>query len=236
MRASFVLACTFLVGCVSTPEVKEASATIGVSMKALQAAQLEFRDAFVAEIEETQALVGRAIVNSAVVNLVETLSQQEAEGDLMGISGAISAERRAVRAIVDAVMAAEPGCADVGCDREVVNGFLNQQPAALRRTADALEQTSPRSAAELRDLAGALEVAGPRLNQLDDLAVLVTLTRTANDVTTGMADFESYVDLLQLMHAEVDQWIVTDTKVDGVAVANLMERLSAPAQEPGGNR
>lgn len=235
MRASFVLACTLALGCVSSPEVKEASASIGVSMQALQAAQLEFRDAFVSEIDETRALVGRAIVNSAVVEVVETLSQQEAEGDLMAISEAISAQREAYRGLVEAVMAAPPRCDT--CDGGVVDSVFLTRANALRGSADALDAAGmAASAAELRARADELAAGGDEVGQYLDFTTLVSLARTRRDVVAGMADFESYVDLLQLMHAQVDQWIATDAKVDGTAVAGLMQRLAASPQESGGDR
>lgn len=235
MTRSFVAGCgVLLMGCVSTPEVKQASASIGVSLAAVQDAQREFRDAFLEELDETRRLIGRAIVSSAVVAKVGTLAEQEAEGDLIAISNAIKGERDAYRSLVDQLMAVEPEPGDSAA--AVVERFLAGQAAALRTSADELARLGAgEAAAELRQRALELE-SGDGVDQFGDMVSLVTLAQTKRAVREGVGDLQAYVELLQLIHATAHEWITTDVSIDGADVAGLIEQArAAQAGEGGGS-
>ncbi len=235
MRRWIALGCCGLaVGCASTPEVKQASASIGVSLAAVQGAQEEFRDAFIQELQEVRLLIGRSIVSSAVVATVEGLADQENAGNLIAISSAIKAERDAYRSFVDLLLAAEPGLDDD--PSATVQGVFDGQIEALRTSADALERASPQSesVAALRRRADELESGGWGQEQFGDMVSLVTLAQTQRAVREGIDDLQSNVAFLQLIHATTHEWVTSDVTVDGADMAALIERLKSERAGEGG--
>ncbi len=225
--------CLLLASCVASTEVKQASSQIGVSLTALREAQADLRDAYLRELEETRQMVGRAIVADAVVRKVHQMSKEELDGDLIAISSAINSEREAYRSLVDKILEAEPRANE--SDSAVVNRVLKGRADDLRKSAADLEGFgATESAQELRDLAVQLESGKDGVDQYDDMLVLVTLALTKEAVRTGIADLDQYVRYLQLVHAQVHEWITTDVTVKGDDVAALLERADALAKRPNG--
>lgn len=215
-----------LAGCLAPTEVKQASSEVGVGLRSLKSAQRDFRDQFIDELEATRRLVGRAIVARAVVDTVNELSEQEAQGNLPKISKTIGVERDAWSTRVALVMAERPSSEKP--EKTVERLVGGNEADALRESAVALEAAGlVETAAELRARATELDAAfagGMPEWALEDLAVLVTLEKTKADVRRGLADLNDYLKFLQLVHGEIDEWIATDVTVSGAEVARLIER------------
>lgn len=219
-----------LVGCASTPEVKQASAQVGVALAELDKAQAEVRDVYVRELEETRQIAGRAIVADAVVDKVGEMSEEEINGDLIALSTAIAAERQAFRALVDEILALGPGEAEES--RDVVDAFFQGRISELRRLA-AGDVVDPATAAELRQAADKLE-QNQQEEYYDDMVNLVELAKTQQDVRTAISDLADYVALLRIIHAQVNEWITTDVTVKGDQVADLIVKAEKTFGGAGG--
>ncbi len=229
--------CVLLMGCVAPIEVKQASGEVGVALDALQEAQKDFHGLYIRELEATRQLVARAIVSDAVVRKVGTLSQEEVDGDLIDISKTIQGEREAFQGLVNQLLS-EPVRTNMtteqtaGVDEDsaesLVNTLLEKRAEANRKAADALETAGQRDEArELRIRADQLGQGEAGVDQYDDLVVLSRLELTKADVRQGSAELEAYLQFLQRIHDQVNEWIATDVTVEGEEIAALMDKHSA---------
>lgn len=221
---SFLALGALLSGCVTSTEVKQASAQVGVALNQLQQAQVSFRKVYMRELQEVRELAGRAIVADAVVQKVATLKQQEIDGDLIEISKAITHERETYRKIVNEVLAVKPKSDH--SDEDAVSRILAPKRAvALRDSAVALDAAGLTDTAnELREKANELDAQPSSLerdHQFLDLVNLVILAGAQQDVQTGLQDLEQYIGFLRLIHTGVNEWIATDVTVKGEDIAKL---------------
>ena len=226
MRRFFPALCALLVaGCASSPEVKQASGDVTLALAALSEAQEDFRDIYLRELDETQDLVARAIVADAVTRVVESLSAEEIEGNLIVISEAMRIERQAFQDLTEAVMRTRPKADEDPAD--AVDRVLDRKAADLRAAARALDDAGlTESADALRERAERLK-AGAELPQHFDLVVLATLQIAKGDVRRGSDELGAYLDVMQLVHAQVNEWIATDVTVRGDQVAALIDEHAA---------
>lgn len=227
MRRYVPALCALLfAGCASSPEVKQASGDVGLALAALDDAREDFRDVFLRELDATQELVARAIVADAVVRVVEGLAAEEIDGNLIVISAAIRDERQAYQNLTAAVMRTRPRTSET--PGEVVARVLAGKAVDLRASADLLEAAgSGEAAAVLRIRADELEDGEAGIPQFGDMETLVILTVAKADVRQGARELGAYVDLMQLVHAQVHEWIVTDVTVRGDRVAALIDEHAA---------
>jgi hypothetical protein len=226
MRRYLPALCALLfAGCASSSEVKQASGDVDLALAALSEAQEDYRDIFLRELGDTQELVARAIVADAVVRVVESLAVEEIEGNLIVISAAMRIEREAYRDLTAAVMRTRPRAdEDPGA---VVKRVLERKAADLRAAARALDAAGQtESAAAVRERAERWR-DGSELAQYSDLETLAILQIARGDVRRGSDKLGAYVDLMQLVHAQVHEWIATDVTVRGDQVAALIDRHSA---------
>ena len=225
MRRYFPALCAlFLAGCASSPEVKQASGDVTLALAALSEAQEDFRDIYLRELDETQELVARAIVANAVAEVVKSLSEEEARGDLIAISEAMRIERQGFQSLTAAVMRTRPKADE---DPELaVQRVYDRKAADLRAAARALDAAgSTEQAAVLREQSERWK-AGAELPQHSDLVVLAILQIARGDVRRGSDQLGAYLDVMQLVHAQVDEWIATDVTVKGDQVAALIDKYS----------
>ena len=216
------LCALLLAGCASSPEVKQASGDVGLALAALGEAQEDYRDIFLRELDDTQELVARAIIADAVLRKVKSLSAEEAQGNLIFISREMQIERDAYRDLTEAIMRTRPKADE---DPEAaVQRVLDRKAADLRAAAAALEAVGDTaSAAIVRERAERWRL-GSELDQYSDLVTLVILQIARGDVRRGSDELGAYVDLMQLVHAQVHEWITTDVTVRGDQVAALIDR------------
>jgi len=226
MRRFFPALCALLfAGCASSPEVKQASGDVTLALAALSEAQEDFRDIYLRELDETQDLVARAIVADAVTQVVESLSAEEIEGNLIAISEAMRIERQGFQNLTAAVMRTRPKADE---DPEaVMQRVYDRKAADLRAAARALDAAgSTEQAAVLREQSERWK-AGAELPQHSDLVVLAILQIARGDVRRGSDELGAYLDVMQLVHAQVNEWIATDVTVRGDQVAALIDRHAA---------
>lgn len=227
MRRFFPALCALLLaGCASSSEVKHASSDVGLALAALDEAEENFRDVFLRELDATQELVARAIVADAVVRVVEGLSAEEIDGNLIVISTAIQSERLAYKDLTATVMRARPKAAETPAD--VVGRVLAVKAGDLRATADTLEALgSSQTATALRIRADELASGAAGIPQFGDMETLVILSVVKAVVRQGSKNLGAYLDLMRLVHAQVHEWITTDVTIRGDRVAALIDEHSA---------
>lgn len=227
MRPSILFLCAlFLAGCASSQETKQASGDVALALAALDQAEQDFRDIYLRELDDTQDLVERAIVADAVKRLVDGLAAEEIDGNLIVISTAIRAERDTYRDLTAAISRTRPRSGEAPAD--VVTRVLMDKAGDLRGAADQLVAVGQaESAAALRLRADELAAGAAGVPQFGDMEVLVILTIAKSDVREGSRALGAYVDLMRMVHAQVDEWIATDMTVKGDQVAALIDRHAA---------
>lgn len=220
---SLILVLLLMTGCAAstTTEVKQASSEVNAALTTLRAAQKDFGAVYLTELEETRLLIGRAIVADAVVRTVNKLAEQERSGNLIAISRQIKAERDAYRRLVNLIMN-EPIQAGDSTASIVVDRVLKRQASALRVSATILESEG-KAAEALRLQARAEQLGELAIEQKDDMLALVELGMTKNVVRQGLQELDNYLAFLNIIQAQVHEWVSTDVKVRGNEVARLIE-------------
>lgn len=220
--SSLILVFLLMTGCAAstTLEVKQASSEVNVALSTLRAAQQDFGAEYLAELEETRQLIGRAIVADAVVRTVNKLAEQERSGNLIAISRQIKAERDAYRRLVDLIMN-EPIQAGDSTAIIVVDRVLKRQASALRVAATILESEG-KAADAVKLQATAAQLGELEIGQKDDMLALVELGMTKNVVRQGLRDLDNYLAFLNIIQAQLHEWVSTDVKVRGNEVARLI--------------
>jgi hypothetical protein len=219
-------------GCVSSPDAKQASTEMMGALDELDGASREFQSLYKAEVETTRREIGEAIVARAVFLKVADLSngfkdrgEQFKSKGLIELSRDIEKEQTRARKLVEEVsklrLAAEQDA------QTAVKDLVSRQPAALRKSAQALEATSPGEAEKLRERADALD-AGVTLSE-DKISQayfksLVELSAIESEVPQNMQRFRDVIAMLRETHAVVHGWVMTDVTVSGKELGALVEK------------
>jgi len=222
-----VVCCLLFISCAASNEVKQASSQVEVALTSLREAQGDLRNLYLRELEETRQLVGRAIVADAVVRKVNTLSKEELKGDLISISKAVKSQRDAYQFLVNEIMQTKPKKDEKA--KDVVKAiFDDKRVKALRRVAKTFKaEGNTASAIKLIERAEKLETASKDVKDFGDMVVIVQLEQAQADVRRGMKDLDDYLQFLQMIHSQVNEWITTDVTVKGEDVAALVEKHAA---------
>jgi tartrate dehydratase beta subunit/fumarate hydratase class I family protein len=214
------------VSCAASNEVKQASSQVGVALTDLRETGDDFRTIYLRELEETRQLVGRAVVADAVVRKVKDLSAKEEKGDLISISGSIKSQRDAYQVLVKKIMQAKPK--EDQNPEDVVKAILKKRASALRKSAEVLSLSGKEeSAHKLLQRAEKLETSPEDVENFGDMVVIVEIKQIKNHVREGMKGLDEYLQFLQMMHAQVNEWITSDVTVKGEDVAALIEKHAA---------
>jgi hypothetical protein len=221
-----VVCCLFFVSCAASNEVKQASSQVEVALASLREAQDDLRNFYLRELEETRQLVGRAIVADAVVRKVNTLSKEELKGDLISISKAAKSQRDAYQGLVNEIMQTKPKKDEKAED--LVKAIFDRRVKALRSLATTFKAGgNTASAIKLIERAEELETASKDEKDFGDMVVIIQLEQSQADVRKGMKDLDDYLQFLQMIHSQVNEWITTDVTVKGEDVAALIEKHAA---------
>lgn len=207
-----------LVGCVSPQSVKMASTEMTATLLELRQAQKTMRDLYLVEIDQTRRVVEEAMVAQRTTKVVRSLTDEEANGDFIEISKAISEARKKLRDTIDIV---------VQSNAPTIDDFLKSEAAKFRTRADTIESTNPQLATKLRDQAQNLESGGHPKDWDPDvkagLQVLVELKAMKSEAAAGLANLERHITVMQKIHAVIDDWIQTDVTVDGAKIATVIK-------------
>lgn len=231
---AFVVVVVLAVGCAATPpDVRQASTDVTTTLGALRDAETVFHDAFVREIDATQAEIVRAIVARAVLDRAHAFADSSTDVELGTIADALRDERAAQHQLIDAILRRRVSPSDepeVIVDRAIRAVAASMRASSRELEARAVSADEPErsmlqaAAADLSHRAAGLGATIDATGLRSDYEVLAELQITRRIVRTGAADLESTTRFLQLIHGEVDAWLVTDVRPDGDAIAALLER------------
>jgi hypothetical protein len=229
-RGFVVIIILSLTGCAATSEVKQASSEVGAALGELQASGKAFQTSYLLELGEIQRLVISSILADAVNREIELMVDEEFDGDLIQLSDSIKNERYAAQSRVKLVLNKLPP-EDRDSDHEdFVLAALRSAAPPLRSRAKIYEERNPKLARILRDEADLLEndpSAGVHEEELEALMTLVELEGTRISIKEGLKDLGDYVTLLEMIHNQVNEWVVTDVKVKGEDLAILFDNIAS---------
>lgn len=225
-----------LAGCVSSPEVKLASAQMTAALEELDEGLTLFRDLHIAEIEKTRADIGSAIVARAVANKINELSGNLEDDEwqekfkkqgLIALSKEIEEAQDIARILVNQVSRITLKRDEVAAVK--LDELLSKQVKMLRVSAEALRQNKQeREARELEEKAVELEEHAPPLVQDPMigayLKAILELGAMKAEVPQNLENLETLVKMLRKTHAVIDEWIMTDVTVSGAQVGQLVVR------------
>ncbi|MFQ5548952.1 MAG: hypothetical protein ACE5FV_11720 [Woeseia sp.] len=240
VTAVTTLLALLLAGCVSSPEVKLASAAMTNAINEYDKNVAVFEQAWIAEIDRVRSDLGQAIVARTVKRRIDELSggfddadwqRQFKDHGLVTLSAQIEEARRAASNMVAIVSRRVPASDQSGAD--VLQVIAGEQAGGLRASANAIADLDPDAAAELMRRADELERAagagglfGDDLS--DSLAVALLEWNAARaEIPVNLRNLKNLVAVLRETHAVVDAWIMTDVTVSGEEVARLFVRSSA---------
>lgn len=225
-----------LSGCAATPEVKQASSEVGAALKELQAAKRAFQTSYLLELDEIQRLIISSVLADAVNREIKLMVDEGFDGDLIQLSDSIKNERDAAQSRINLVLKSLPsGNSD---SEEFVLGALRSAAPGLRSTADLFESTDSEHAGILRHQADLLEndpSAGVHPEEVEALVTLVELEGTKRGIKDGLKDLGNYVTLLELIQKQVNEWVVTDVKVEGEDLASFFDKIASLNQAGDGS-
>lgn len=213
-----------MIGCAAAPEVKQASFRVGEAFESFEAAQRDFKNIFISELQIIRGMMARSIENAAVVHKIETLSAEEKAGNLTAIAQAINIERQIYRDITAELMALKiPVNEQTDYDAHLKPLFPKKE--SLLATADQLEAAGAlREAEKLR--ARAQKPIPPYESIPTDIMLmmqsLLDLSQTISVVNNGIRDLDNYLGMMRSMHDRMHRWIETDIRVDGAKIAKLV--------------
>lgn len=229
-RGLMAIIILLLAGCAATTEVKQASSEVGAALEELQASRKLFQTSYLLELDEIKGLVISSILADAVNREIELMVDEEFDGDLIQLSDSIKNERDAAQSRVKLVLNRFPP-EDLDSDHEdFVLAALRSAVPGLRRTAKIYEERNPELAKSLRRRADLLEndpSAGVHEEELEALMTLVELEATKISIKKGLKDLGDYVTLLEMIHNQVNEWVVTDVKVKGEDLAILFDNIAS---------
>jgi hypothetical protein len=237
--------------CASPPQAQLASTQLTAVLTELRGATRSFRNAYVAEIERTQTELERAVVARSVKNRVQELSRSFGEPEwhdrfrqqgLIALSEEIEQEQDAARRLVNEVgriRLRRDELASEGLER-----LIDRHAEALRASAAQLRAQGVIEAAdELEARAADFETGGAQA--IEDellrayLEAYLELGALRREVPQNLRQLTTLVEILQETHSVVHEWVMTDVKVSGADIADLLVRhaevldLGAPADSGG---
>jgi hypothetical protein len=222
-----------MAGCAASPEVKTASSEIGMALGELRSAQRDFQSAYIRELNEIQQLIASSILSDAVNRKVAELVEKDLDGDLFQLSGSIRNARDAAHKRVNMIVDPCKTCPALPTGphpdyvKYVDDTLVESVAGSLMRQAKLAEGENPGMAKVLREKA---DKAATDLRALvspeerSALAELVRLESIKKSLPTQLRDLDEYVRFLQLVHEQVNEWVLTDVTVKGDELARLIDR------------
>jgi hypothetical protein len=225
--------------CASSSKAQLASTQLSAVLSELRAATTTFRTSYVAEIDRTRTELARAFIARSINNQIRDLSKHFDEPEwiarfrhtgLIALSEEIEAARKAAQQMIretDTLTLREEETGADGLAR-----LAKAQAAALRATAEQLKsQEQTEAAEELFARADRLE-ARPQEAIPDDrlrayLESYIELGAMKREAPRNLRQLVTLVTVLQETHAVVHEWVMTDVKISGAAVAALLTKHAA---------
>lgn len=216
---SVALVAAATTGCVANQDVKTASAEVSKTLGNVRAAEQDFNDAVLAELEQTRAQVARAVVAGIVYKKIGSFADDlEAKGNLIGLSREISDAQQRGELFVERI-----STATLPDNVDTVN-ISDWVAATLGITATPAPATAPTAVSAPTpppDVLGTLGVTEAQVRTLLRLRQMELRTRAGL-----LNELDQHVSALTALHAQVDQWIQTDVTVKGEDLAKVIDSVA----------
>jgi hypothetical protein len=200
-----------------------------------------FRDLYIAEIEETRAELGQAVVALSVKGKVDDLSQSKfgeweekefRERGLIKVAEEIESAQEAARNLVAEV--SNMSFSGTQALNDPLQELYKKQAEGLGKSAESLRKGgSDRQADELKKRAALLTGASAAIKDggvtETYLRAIVELGAMKAEVSENLKTLETLVEILKETHGAVNDWIMTDVTISGESLGKLLaEHLKKP--------
>ena len=215
-----------LSGCVSGPQVKQASSQMKEALVSVSGAEADFKKALLTEIDATRDQIGRAILARLVRDRIDAVAADyEKKGELIKLSDEIDAASSAAHQFVFAIRSLS---VDAGATDDDLDGVIKDQLQKKQASLSLVLKRPELSQAEKADLMRQRDTlaiwTAPTYPGRTDLRTMLQLARTRAYVEKELLkQLDVHIHALANVHNTVDGWIQTDVTVHGNDVAKVVE-------------
>jgi len=261
-RFAVLLCSSLLAGCVSSGDVKLASAEVTSTLEELDQSVVSFQELLEAEVRAIKDNVGQAIiariVKTHIDEFVAGTGQAAAPGceakppGLIAVAQEIESTRQAAVAYVAQLDAEAKKLTveDVAAQKASKVSAEAKEPTTKNVAANTVSKLLAKQKKEQEAQAKRLDAGGSKCEAaklhmraekepdavlVDYSTTYVELSMIPKDVEDGLDGLKAVLEVLSETHAAVDGWIATDVTVSGKTVAETLNKyLPQPASDEEG--